>query len=66
MNDNGEYFPLFGTCLGFELLLFLSNNNQEFRVKCSSQRQSLPLNFTEGMFCFVSAKKHRLNFIFNK
>lgn len=49
MNEKGHYFPLFGTCLGFELLLFISNNNQEYRAKCSSQRQALPLNFTKGI-----------------
>lgn len=48
MNDNGIYFPLFGTCLGFELLVYNSNQNQEYRTVCSSQRQSLPLEFTDG------------------
>lgn len=49
MNDNGIHFPLFGICLGFELLFYISNNNSECRVKCSSQRQPLPLEFTEGV-----------------
>lgn len=48
MNDNGIYLPLFGTCLGFELLLFVSNENQECRATCSSERQSLPLDFGKG------------------
>ncbi|XP_055324546.1 gamma-glutamyl hydrolase-like [Sitodiplosis mosellana] len=47
MNDNGIYFPLFGTCLGFELLLYVSNENQEYRTYCSSQKQSLPLDFNK-------------------
>lgn len=45
MNKDGDYFPLFGICLGFELLTYLSANRSEFRVSCSSQSQSLPLNF---------------------
>lgn len=48
MNDNGIYFPLFGTCLGFELLLFLSNDKQEYRTLCKSQKQRNALNFTQG------------------
>lgn len=48
MNDNGIHFPIFGTCLGFELLLFVSNENREYRSMCSSERQSLPLNFTKS------------------
>lgn len=48
MNENGKYFPLFGTCLGFELLLYISNGNQEYRTTCSSQRQRNTLNFTKG------------------
>lgn len=49
MNDNGVHFPLFGTCLGFEFLFYVSNNNSECRVACSSQSKSLPLEFTEGV-----------------
>lgn len=48
INDNGTYLPLFGTCLGFELLLYVSNENQEYRTFCSSERQSLPLEFSKG------------------
>lgn len=48
LNDNGVHFPLFGICLGFELLLYVSNNNGEYRSTCSCTRQALPLNFTRG------------------
>lgn len=48
LNDNGIHFPLFGICLGFELLLYISNKNEEYRTSCSSTRQALPLNFTKG------------------
>lgn len=48
MNDDGIYFPLFGTCLGFELLFYASNDNNECRIACSSYCQALSLKFTEG------------------
>jgi gamma-glutamyl hydrolase len=41
----GTYFPIWGTCLGFELLTFLSANMTAHRVKCNSQSQALPLEF---------------------
>lgn len=48
LNDIGIYFPIFGTCLGFELLLYVSAG-QEYRAICSSMRQALPLDFTAGI-----------------
>uniref|UniRef100_A0A1A9X0N4 folate gamma-glutamyl hydrolase n=1 Tax=Glossina brevipalpis TaxID=37001 RepID=A0A1A9X0N4_9MUSC len=48
MNDNGIHFPLWGTCLGFELLVYLSANSIEPRTYCSSRAQALPLEFQEG------------------
>jgi gamma-glutamyl hydrolase len=45
MNSKVIYFPLWGTCLGFELLTFLSANRTEHRARCSSQSQALPLEF---------------------
>ncbi|XP_031631289.1 gamma-glutamyl hydrolase-like [Contarinia nasturtii] len=66
MNDNGTYLPLFGTCLGFELLLFASNENEEYRTYCSSQRQSLPLNFTKEFKdsrIFGTAPEHIINIL---
>lgn len=46
MNDNNLYMPLFGTCLGFELLLYISTG--DFRESCSAQRISLKLSFSNG------------------
>lgn len=45
MNEEGDYFPLWGTCLGFELLTYLSANGSEHRTDCSSSNQALPLRF---------------------
>lgn len=47
MNEDGSYFPLWGTCLGFELLTYLSADGQEHRAHCSSQNQALPLRFKD-------------------
>lgn len=44
-NDKGSYFPIWGTCLGFELLTYISADGVEHRAHCSSDRQSLPLDF---------------------
>lgn len=43
MNKNGVYMPVWGTCLGFELMLYVDKNNQEHRESCSSQGQIIPL-----------------------
>jgi gamma-glutamyl hydrolase len=45
MNGRGSYFPLWGTCLGFELLTYLSADGREHRAGCSSHNQALPLDF---------------------
>ncbi|XP_058834886.1 gamma-glutamyl hydrolase-like isoform X2 [Topomyia yanbarensis] len=47
LNDQGSYFPIWGTCLGFELLTYLAANGQEHRAACSSNNQGLPLDFKE-------------------
>ncbi|XP_043477610.1 gamma-glutamyl hydrolase A-like isoform X2 [Leptopilina heterotoma] len=47
-NDNGDYFPILGTCLGFELLTYLAANRVEHRSNCSSNAQALPLHFSSG------------------
>lgn len=48
MNKEGDYFPILGICLGFELLTYVAANNVEHRITCSSQSQALPLNFNTG------------------
>uniref|UniRef100_A0A182Q613 folate gamma-glutamyl hydrolase n=1 Tax=Anopheles farauti TaxID=69004 RepID=A0A182Q613_9DIPT len=46
-NENGDYFPVWGTCLGFELLTYLAANGTEHRAHCSSSSQALPLSFKD-------------------
>ncbi|XP_043281459.1 chitobiosyldiphosphodolichol beta-mannosyltransferase-like [Venturia canescens] len=55
-NENGDYFPIWGTCLGFELLTYLAANETEHRSKCSSNNQSLALEFTHD---FKSSRMFR-------
>jgi len=47
-NDAGGYFPIWGSCLGFELLAFLAANEQRNLKSCWSQDQAAPLYFLEG------------------
>ncbi|XP_063695545.1 gamma-glutamyl hydrolase-like [Culicoides brevitarsis] len=48
MNDRGEYFPLWGTCLGFELLTYVDYGRIEHRTDCSSHNQPLNLEFKQN------------------
>lgn len=45
INVQGGFFPVWGTCLGFELLTYLAANGDEHRAHCSSNNQGLPLDF---------------------
>ncbi|EDO44920.1 predicted protein [Nematostella vectensis] len=47
-NDNGDVFPLWGTCLGFQLLHVRAAKGKDVLTKCSGENVSLPLNFTDG------------------
>lgn len=47
MNDQGDYFPLWGTCLGFELINLLAVNKNWMKA-CSAMDMSSNINFTEG------------------
>lgn len=47
MNDHGVHMPVWGTCLGFELLVYHSANGTDPRTGCASSRQALPLEFKE-------------------
>lgn len=53
MNDRGDYFPIFGTCLGFELMIIIASGRGEVenRVKCHVV-ENLPLRFVHGKYFF--------------
>uniref|UniRef100_A0A9J7YKP4 folate gamma-glutamyl hydrolase n=2 Tax=Cyprinus carpio TaxID=7962 RepID=A0A9J7YKP4_CYPCA len=46
-NSNGDYFPIWGTCLGFELLTFLTSGKL-LLSRTNTSGIALPLNFTDG------------------
>lgn len=48
MNERGTYMPIWGTCLGYELLVYLTANGTDLRTDCSSSAQALPLEFEKG------------------
>ena len=43
---SGDYWPIWGTCLGFELLAFLAMNEKHNLARCSSYQQAVPLEVT--------------------
>eukprot|EP00092_Neocalanus_flemingeri_P016060 GFUD01017384.1.p1 GENE.GFUD01017384.1~~GFUD01017384.1.p1 ORF type:complete len:323 (+),score=84.53 GFUD01017384.1:84-1052(+) len=47
-NDAGEVFPIWGTCLGFEMLALMANGGQANLKSCLSYDQALPLDLLEG------------------
>lgn len=46
-NRRGDYFPILGICLGFELLTYVAANRVEHRINCLSKSQPLPLEFKD-------------------
>lgn len=46
-NDKGDYFPIWGTCLGHEELTYLTSN-KVLLVNTKTTGLALPLNFTSG------------------
>ena len=50
MNNNGTYFPIWGTCLGFQLLFYAaSGGNKHTRTRIPPINANLPLHFEDGM-----------------
>ena len=48
-NDREEdFFPIWGTCNGFELLTVLSSGDQSRLTNCDSQDEAVPLIFYTG------------------
>lgn len=46
-NDRGDYFPIWGTCQGFEQLAMLASGNLSILNNFDAEDISLPLIFTE-------------------
>lgn len=47
MNDNDDYFPVWGTCLGFEMLN-LAAARKTWMKQCSADDLALNIDFTKG------------------
>lgn len=47
-NDDGDYFPVWGTCMGFEFLLWAEGSGQEVRISCEANNQLDKLRFQKG------------------
>ncbi|EGC36406.1 hypothetical protein DICPUDRAFT_31892 [Dictyostelium purpureum] len=45
-NNNGDYFPLWGTCMGFQELALLAAGNFDLLSSYNSENYTVPLNFT--------------------
>ncbi|CAG7834539.1 unnamed protein product [Allacma fusca] len=59
-NDRGDYFPMWGTCLGFEFMLYTASGSQEIRADCGAVNVVDRLKFTEAASksrLFGNAKK---------
>jgi hypothetical protein len=57
-NEAGDYFPVLGISLGFQLLMYLASKNVEHRTSCYSY-EALPLEFKRGKMaagCAVTAR----------
>ncbi|XP_016965109.1 gamma-glutamyl hydrolase [Drosophila biarmipes] len=46
-NDAGGYFPVWGTCLGFQLLLIHAAEEPKIRTDCQLMRKAMPIKLTE-------------------
>ncbi|KAH8421217.1 hypothetical protein KR009_001042 [Drosophila setifemur] len=45
--DDGGYFPLWGTCLGFQLMLIHAAQQPKVRTDCDNMREAMPLHLTQ-------------------
>ncbi|XP_069702026.1 gamma-glutamyl hydrolase A-like [Periplaneta americana] len=48
LNQAGDYFPVWGTCLGFELLTYLATQLVNILAACDSENLALPVAFKPG------------------
>ncbi|XP_001352540.4 gamma-glutamyl hydrolase [Drosophila pseudoobscura] len=47
LNDNGTFMPVWGTCLGMELLVYKLANGTDHRISCRASGMALPIVFKE-------------------
>lgn len=69
LNAKGDYFPLWGTCLGLELLAYLGANRTNPLTLCNSGNMNLKLNLLPGYEkskLFGSAPKEIIKILTNE
>lgn len=49
LNDQGTYMPVWGTCLGMELLVYKLAKGKEHRIDCNAKNMALPIEFKKGI-----------------
>jgi len=67
-NDQGDYFPVWGTCLGFEFLSVIASG-QNYLSLCDAHEKALPLDFepvAKTSLMFGNAPKDVLNILANQ
>ncbi len=47
VNSQGDYFPLWGTCMGFQTLVRCQSDNPNILTGFDSENITLPLNYTK-------------------
>ncbi|KAH6942182.1 hypothetical protein HPB50_001751 [Hyalomma asiaticum] len=56
-HKNGTHFPLWGTCLGLELLARVAVGGQQVLKKCHAQGVGMPLTFAKGIVAFYDSSR---------
>ena len=65
-NDAGDVFPIWGTCLGFELLMSLGADGEVVTSPVHAEDYSIPLNFSQGWLINFSCLSFLLKFMNQK
>ncbi|XP_068199648.1 gamma-glutamyl hydrolase-like [Antennarius striatus] len=47
-NDKGDYFPVLGVCLGYQMLTYFRTDRQKLLARTNTTAVSLPLDFTDA------------------
>ncbi|XP_016991011.2 gamma-glutamyl hydrolase A [Drosophila rhopaloa] len=59
LNDQGIFMPVWGTCLGMELMVYKLADGSEHRINCQGKGIALPMEFKEDfnksrLFAYIS------------
>ena len=65
-NDAGDVFPMWGTCLGFQMLMSLGVGGENVTTPVDAEDYSIPLNFSLGWLINFSCLSSLLKFINQK